>query len=407
MEINNLRPEDFVDMFNLSDDNVKNKDSFGRMNDDNGGIFTDDVKTPEEEEVARLAAEALKNNEPELDAEGNPIKKDDQDDIFMHDEDKKKLGRKAKYDFSDTSGYFEDRIKAGKFVKIEEEDNAGQSKTFIPTTPEEFDEFFELQISHQLNEKTKQATDNWYKSQTPAWQTVAKYAEIINHPSELIPYIQGVQNIDTISEIDEKDLDGAEKIVRMKLQMGGDTEEIIKEQVDALKETNKLLSAAERFKPFLLQQEQKRLGELQKQKSFEQSRQIEMINTNRDIAIEKIEAPIFGKQKLKDDEKAIIFDMIAIPDEQIGGYAIYNEIDKLYDTKDFETLRDIALLLKKKDSFIAYLSKAAESKIAESLQKKLKISASSSSSIDFEDNTNRNTQPVIKRVANSGGFNRR
>lgn len=406
MEINNLRPEDFVDMFNISTDDDKNQNSFARTEETDGNIFNDSTKTPEEEEAARLAAEALKD-EPELDENGNPIVKDEEDGIFVHDEDKKKLGRKAKYDFSDTSGYLEDRIKAGKFVKIEEEDATGEKKIFIPKTPEEFDEFFELQISHQLEEKTKEVTENWYKQLSPAWQTVAKYAEMVNHPSELIPYIQGVQNIDSIADINEKELEGAEQIVRYRMQMAGDPEEVIKEQVDALKETNKLIGAAERFKPILIQQEQKRLAELQKQKLLEESRQIEMINTNRDKAIEKIEAPVFGKQKLKDDEKAVVFDMIAIPDEQLGGYAIYSEIDKLYETQDFETLRDIALFLKKRESFVNYISKSAEAKVAEGLQKKLKISVSSSSSASQED-ISQQTQPIIRRTtSNTGGFSRR
>lgn len=404
MEINNLRPEEFADIFNMQPQNEDNQNAFSMTETKDEDIFS--TKTPEEEEAARLAAEALEEKE-ELDADGNPIPKEGDGDIFMHDEDKKKLGRKAKYDFSDTSGYLEDRIKAGKFVKIEEEDDKGEKKVFIPKTPEEFDEFFELQLSHQLEEKTKEVSENWYKQLSPAWQTVAKYAEMVNHPSELIPYIQGVQNIDSIADINEKDIEGAEQIVRYRMQLAGDTEEIIKEQVDALKETNKLIGAAERFKPILLQQEQKRLADLQKQRQLEESRQIEMINENRDKAIEKIEAPIFGKQKLKDDEKAAIFDMIAIPDEKLGGYAIYSEIDKLYETKDFETLRDIALFLKKRESFVNYISKSAESKVAENLQKRLKVSVQSSSSSQ-EDNSQQ-SQPVIRRVAtgNTGGFSRR
>lgn len=405
MEINNLRPEEFADIFNMQPQNQDEQNAFSMTENKDGDIFNNTVKTPEEEEAERLAAEAL-NEKPELDADGNPIVKEGDDDIFMHDEDKKKLGRKAKYDFSDTSGYLEDRIKAGKFVKIEEEDDKGEKKIFIPKTPEEFDEFFELQLSHQLEEKTKEVSENWYKQLSPAWQTVAKYAEMVNHPSELIPYIQGVQNIDSIADINEKDIEGAEQIVRYRMQLAGDTEEIIKEQVDALKETNKLIGAAERFKPILIQQEQKRLADLQKQRQYEESRQIEMINENRDKAIEKIEAAVYGKQKLKDDEKAVIFDMIAIPDEKLGGYAIYSEIDKLYETKDFETLRDIALFLKKRESFVNYISKSAEAKVAENLQKKLKISVQSSSSSQEE--MSQQTQPVIRRtVGNTGGFSRR
>ena len=415
MEINNLQTNEFYDMFNMSPTQTKDDASFARGSDVDTNLFNDD-RTLEEIEADKLAADLLKSkpdnqsdeeSKEELDADGNPIAKDD--DIFMHDEDKAKLGRKPKYDFSDTAGYLEDRIKNGKFVKIEEEDGKGESKTFIPKTPEEFDEFFELQISHKLEEKTKEVTENWYKQLSPAWQTVAKYSEMVAHPKDLIPYIQGVQNIDDISSIDEKNVEGAEQIVRFRMNLAGDPEEAITEQIDALKETNKLISTAERFKPLLLQYEQSNLATLNKQRQLEESRQIEMINSNRDKAIEKIEAPFFGKQKLKDDEKAVVFDMIAIPDQQLGGYAIYNEIDKLYETQDFETLTNIALLLKKKDSFLGYLSKISDNKVAESLQKKLKVSLSTTSSGEGEGGQQQqNRGPVITRTnGNTGGFTRR
>ena len=84
----------------------------------------------------------------------------------------KKPGRKPKYDFSDMSGYFEDRIKAGKFVPVEE-DTAEGKKLFIPKTPEEFDEVIDLQISHKIEEERRKLEQSWYQSKSPAWKMIS------------------------------------------------------------------------------------------------------------------------------------------------------------------------------------------------------------------------------------------
>ena len=59
----------------------------------------------------------------------------------------------------------------------------------------------------------------------------------------------------------------------------------------------------------------------------------------------------------------------------------------------FETLRDIALMLSKKDSFLSYISTSASDKTAQNLQKKLRLATESrQSSTDNDDDIE-----VIKR----------
>lgn len=417
MEINQLNENQFHDIFGMTPKPGETADGFSRM--DTSGvadIFAGKQKTPEELEAEKKAADdaaaAKATDDKKVDEDGNPIEDDENPDgdkgIFIHDEDKKKLGRKPKYEFSDTTGYLEDRIKSGRFVPIEEEDDKGEKKTFIPKTPEDFDEFFDLQINHKLEEKSKELTENWYKQLSPAWQAVARYAEKVSHPSEVIPFIEGVRNIDTISEINEKELDGAEQIVRYRMKMAGDPQEVIDEQITALKDTNKLVTTAERYKPLLVKNEQVRLAALQKEKEDEERNYLTMVNTYRSKAIEKIESPVFGKQKLKDEEKALIYDLIATPDPNLGGYAIYSEIDKLYETQDFDTLRDIALFLKKRDSFLAYASKNAVDKNAEGVQRRIKVATTTAGSGDGDGEDNNRT--VIRRASNPNintGFSRR
>lgn len=374
MEITNIQENAYVDLFstatkvepgiatpNFTGDNPKDLDIIENPN---------KVVPPELDE----------NGQPkviipteELDENGQPKNVDILDT-------KATPGRKPKYDFSDMSGYFEDRIKNKKFVAIEEEDEKGEKKIFIPRTPEEFDEVFDMQINYKLEQSRKENDKNWYESKSPAWRAVAKYAEMIDDPAEILPFLQGVQTIESVSKINEEEIDGAERIVRIRLEQNGDSEDVIEEQIEALKTTDKLISTAKKFKPIILEQENKYLIQISQEKKQEEQQYQQMVQEIRQKAIETIEAPLFGKQKLKQEEKAIVFDLIAQPDPQSGGYGIYSAIDKLFQTGDFDTLRQLALLIGKKDSFISYISTQAANKASENLQTKLRISGEGRSS---------------------------
>lgn len=306
----------------------------------------------------------------------------------------KKPGRKPKYDFSDISGYFEDRIKAGKFVPIEEETDEGK-KLFIPKTPEEFDEVIELQVSHKIEEEKKKLESTWYQSKSPAWKMIARYSEMVDDPSELVPYLTGVKNIQSVQNLDPSDLGDAEKIVRTRLQQRGDDEEAIEEQISAFKTAGKLEANAEKLKPILLKEEASRLQQLEQEKMIEKQNYERMVYSIRENAIKSIETPLLGKHKLKQEEKAAIYDLIGEPSPESQGYGIYTAIDSLFEKGDFETLRDVALLLTNKQSYLSYVSTAAAEKAAANLQKKLRVAEDSRKVINRDDD---DEQQVIKRT---------
>lgn len=389
MEIQNLEQENFLDIFSTTQPN---------STDPKPAAFTADnpldtnILNNKEEGVIELDENGQPKNQtttPELDENGNP-----KDINILDDPNKARPGRKSKYDFSDMSGYFEDRIKNKKFVAIEEEGDNGEKKIFIPKTPEEFDEVFDMQINYKLEQSRQENDKKWYESKSPAWKAVAQYAEMVDDPTELLPFLQGVQTIESVSKINEEDIDGAERIVRIRMNQNGDTEDVIEEQIEALKTTDKLISAAKRFKPIILDQENKQLAYMAQERKVQEQQYNQMVHEIRTKALEAIEAPILGKQKLKQDEKAIIYDLIAQPTPDSNGYGIYNEIDKLFQNGDFETLKQVALLVAKKDAFLGYISTGAANKTAETLQGKLRIAAEgrASTSNNFADDED---QPVI------------
>ena len=296
----------------------------------------------------------------------------------------------------DLTTYYQDRIKNGKFIAIEEEDEKGNKIPFIPKTPEEYDEVLELQINYRLDEAKKDLEKRWYESKSPAWKAISQYAELVDDPSQLIPFLQGVRTLTTVANLDENDNDAAEQIVRTRLSQRGDTEEIISQQVEALKTTGKLLNTAKQYKPIMLQEEQQKLAADMKRQQEEQQKYQSLVQEIRESAIKSIDAPIFGKQKLKNEEKAAIYDLIGEPSETTQGYAIYSAIDNLFETKNFDTLKEIALLLSKKDSFYNYLGISVANNTAASLERKLRVAGESRSS-SGNDFTETGSQPSVSR----------
>ena len=200
---------------------------------------------------------------------------------------------------------------------------------FIPKTVEEFDEVIDLQVNYKLEQQRKDLEQKWYSTKSPAWQAVSKYAEMVDDPTELIPFLQGVRNFQSIDAVNETELDGAETIVRARLEQRGEPADLIEQQIDALKTTDKLISTAKQYKPLMIEQERQHLSRLAEEEKIRTQQYIQQVEEIRDKAITAIQAPVFGTQKLKQEEKELVFDLIGMPSQETQGYKIFNAIDSL------------------------------------------------------------------------------
>lgn len=385
MDIRDMNPEQLVDLFDMSSGNTNNQvtetppvTTF-QMSENNVDLMnTGNVK----EETPKVIVD--EKIEPVKDGEIKEV------DLLV---DEKKIEDKNE-SLSDISAYYEERLKAGKFVAIEEEVD-GEKRTFIPKTLEEFDEVLELQVNYKVEEAKKGLDQNWYQEKSPAWQAVAKYAELVDDPTEIVPFLQGIQNIQSIAGINEKEIEGAEQILRFNLQQRGIDAELIDTQIESLKTTDKLIATAEKVKPQMVQQEQVRLAQMQQEQQQRLQNYYNMVSDIRENAIKAIEAPIYGSAKLTREEKAIVYDLIAEPDNESKGYRIYNKIDELFEKKDFDTLKQIALLLEKKESFLTYVGAKAAQETSSKLQRQLRVATDSRTS--SSGSTEEPTTPTVQR----------
>lgn len=368
MQINDINQDQLGDLFpGLAGNQGGNRPlNFGSSDDNGVDIFKPSPVTEDPNATAKTQEQIDTEVKAEQEKIDHPEGSEDKDVDILNGG---KVNEAPVYDFKDTSGYFEDRFKSGKFVKVEDSDG----KPFIPRTPEEFDEVFDIQINHKLEEERKTIDQQWYENKSPAWQAVARYAEMADSPEDILPFINSVKSFNSVANLNPEDLGEAEKIVRERLSQRGDDEDVIVETIDSLKTTDKLVSAAQKYKPLILNQEKQRMAQMvadQKQQEYEYATLVSQIREN---AIKSIDAPFLGNTKLKQDEKAAIYDLIAVPSKETKGYQIYNEIDSLFEKGDFDTLKQIALLLTKKDSYLGYISENAADKTAVSLQKKLRV----------------------------------
>lgn len=371
MEFNQVNEQEFVDLFELKDVSSPTF-NITSEEDDNDILGLNNLTTTTEAPVEESTEEVdILNTE-------------------TAEEIAQKAGRKPKYDFSDIGGYFEDRFKNNKLIRIVGEDD----KPIELKSPEDFDLVIEENIRYQVEQQKKELEKSWYQTKSPAFQAVAQYAELVQDPSEILPFLQGMNNMRSISEVDETSIEGAEQIVRYQKKLAGLPDDVVEEEIEALKSTDKLISSASKIKPNLLQREQANLVKMQ-----ESARQKEMEYWNTVAEYERkakeiINTPLFGKVKLAMEDKEAVYDLIAIPSEESGGYKIYDEIDSLYEKADFETLREVALLLKKKEKYNKYVSQLELEKNNKELQKKLRLATETGKGSVSEDDTP--TEPVIK-----------
>lgn len=378
----NLEQTEFFDMFNSEQTPQKEKVTFSNENTE-VNMFTQTEVTP--------PVETKEPNAP-VDTKGEG---EEEVDLF---EGEAAVEKKTKDDIYNINTFFQKKIEDGFFSPLMDDDG----NDVVLEKPEDYEALIEANINYKLEQKAQEVEQNWYKSKNPVWQMVAKYSEVVEDPSELVPYLQGIQTIVNVSNIDETTIDGAEQIVRYQKEKNGVPKDVIDEEIDALKQTDKLISAASKVKPILVQDEQKALVQMESDARQREEDYVRMVYDYQMKAVETIEKPLFG-QKLKQDEKAIVYDLIGSPNPQIGDYAIHAIIDELFRKGDFETLTQAALLLGKKDSFFKYAQNSTKQSVAEGLQRKLRVQAESGIKSTGNDDPEVKITKIPQSYGNKGG----
>lgn len=397
MQLQQVDQSEFTSIFGGSSTAApvnKDKESgFGGFN-DVGSMF---VPTPSKEEDKKV-------DEPITPTDIKEVNPEEQEEILKEvTEDKTGdsmfKGSETKVEgkgFDTVRSIFEDLIKSNQLLPLADDKLE---------TAEDIQALVYSNVMHKVDELRNDENNAWYASKSPAWRAVAEFSEKAQHPSELIPFIQSVQTIEKVADLDPKTEEDAEKIVRMALLSRKEPQDIIDDTISTYKDNGKLTNLAEKYQPAIIQAEQAKLAAETARQQREEQEHYQMITHIHEEAVKVLETPFLGKHKMKKEEKAAIYNMIAAPDENTGGYRIFSEIDNLYETKNFDKLRKIALLLQDEKAYDFYLGIDTVAKNTEGLLRKIKTTPTGSTASDVEEPSNTGQKLArLNQRNNESGF---
>lgn len=228
-------------------------------------------------------------------------------------------------------------------------------------TKKDVEDLLEANLSHRIEAQQKEIYDSVFKSMTPAMQMVAQYANQVDSPSDLLPLLQTTSNIERFSKLDETNPIHQEAIVREKMRLAGDTEDIIEQEIADLKDRAKLADKAKTYKPAVQQFYEREAQRLLLVKQQEEQQYMQLVQQNDQNIRKLLDGGILDGVKLKQAHKATAYELLAVPREEYGGgLGIYHVIDTLFQEGKFDRLAKIALLAGDEKAFEELISNRAK-----------------------------------------------
>lgn len=255
--------------------------------------------------------------------------------------------------------------------------------------PETFEEVLELIEDNKKswieNSKAKdrdELVNEVLATKSPAWQFLIQNSELYKDPADLIPLLTAVQNQEYSNNLDPKEPEDQEKIVRASLSIQGLPPQAIEDEISDLKDRGKLDKRAEALKPVL-----DKFNEAETTKVLQKKQQEDIKTQNFwNVHYQNLEDTVFKSKdldgiKLKNEHKQLIASTL-IPDEKIGGLPIYTLIDNLIANGNLKVLSKIALLGLDEKLFDTYFLTEKADKKAEGVQRVLRQSGTISNATE-------------------------
>ena len=113
-------------------------------------------------------------------------------------------------------------------------------KFVIPRTFDELKELINENKKHQVEESKKEWEKESLNDLSPQVKSILEYAKAGG--KDVTPILEAWGTVESISQLDPNNINDAEQLIRYHLEVKGLTDDDINEQVELLKESNKLLS---------------------------------------------------------------------------------------------------------------------------------------------------------------------
>jgi len=260
-------------------------------------------------------------------------------------------------------------------------------------------------------QKTKDtAKDTWWeeevKTYSPQIQAILHYAK--QGGKDVTPLLNAISQVEDVSDLDPNTEEGQIEIIRQTLRVKGIDDEEIEDQINTAKDLDKLKIKADKFLPELQSMKERHVQMLMKQEDDRKKAAAEASNQYLNTVKDTLSKDLVGGMKLQREEKAKIFEALAVPKyKSLNGIQTNGFVKSLEDMQfgtkaDYEHFLNIVHLAIDKESFMDKIKQSIKNELAEDTQRKLR-SAKTTTANSQEEITE--TKPANKNtVSRSTGF---
>jgi len=291
-------------------------------------------------------------------------------------------------------------IKEGKLMPMEDE--SGQlipikTKADLIDLIDRNNEYFQ-QNSYEVAQK------QFYETKSPVWQTLLQYAETARDINDIAPLFNAIQNYQASTTYDLENEFHQEEMIRVYGQMKGLDPKTIEEDIDDLKDRNKLKDRATQLKPSIEKYNEQRVNSILAQKQQEEQATAQVLQKHYNNVVENIIKPAeVGGFKLTNEHKQMVASTL-VPDPKIGGLPIFTIINNLVEEGKFDILTKISLMALDPTNFDNYYSSKVSNKVASDLQRRLRTATSQQNSNGSISETDNNQMKPNTKIDNKSTF---
>ena len=287
--------------------------------------------------------------------------------------------------FSDDSDFFkvldEKFFKTNKLIPFNNEDG---SDYIVPKSYDEFAELIDANKEQWIKEsqyqQKEQVLSDIFQESTPAFQFIVQNANMYKSIEDMYPLMQSVQAQDDLQALDVTDAGHQEFIIRTALAIQGYDEVAINEEVEDLRERNKLEYKSQLLKPVLDRiQAERTEGLIQEQQARNQQDQMFWNSYYSNLSEKLIVANNLDGMVLSQEDKIKVANNL-IPSSDGSGLPIYSKIDQLVGEGDTVTLSIISMILEDRALFESYYANKSHIKAGQSAARTLRTGVTSKSS---------------------------
>jgi hypothetical protein len=261
-----------------------------------------------------------------------------------------------------------------------------------------------LIIENLKLKESKTEEDVWktkIKSYSPQIQALLHYAE--QGGQDISTLMGAIAQAEEASDLTLENEEGQTEIIRQTLKLKGFDDDEIKDQIDTLKDVNKLKSKAEKFLPELTKMQEKRVEMIlqeqeSRRKEAEDASRIYLTTVQNTLNKDKV-----GALSLQRQDKAKIFEALAVPKyRSLNGTPVNGFIKSLEEMQfgknaDYDHFTNIVHFAVDKEGFINKLKEELKAELTATTIKKLKTSKSTSANAQDEETSNPQKKNVITR----------